>query len=233
MPGADATPLAARTTLEVTPATLLVVALGSCEQHGPHLPLGTDTLIAEAIAARVVDAMGAAAVLGPTIGIGASGEHAGFDGTLSIGTEALALVLIELVRSATAPGGGPFSALMTVNGHGGNAEALRSAAGVLRSEGRPFLGWSWSVPGADWHAGRSETSMVLALRPDLVRTDRAVAGETGTGPDVAEALRTIGVRGVSPSGVLGDPAGASAEEGRRLLAIVTGQAIAAARRLIA
>ncbi|HNJ23242.1 MAG TPA: creatininase family protein, partial [Microthrixaceae bacterium] len=112
---------------DVPEPSVLVVPLGSCEQHGPHLPLDTDTRIAEALAAALVDRLGDGMVLGPTVGVGASGEHESFPGTLSIGTVVLEGVLVELVRSALPPPGSdrprPFRGVVVVNGHGGNVEA--------------------------------------------------------------------------------------------------------------
>ena len=100
-------------------------------------------------------------VVAPAVAYGASGEHAGFPGTLSIGHEALERVLVELVRSADA-----FAGVVLVNGHGGNVPALQRAVATGEDEGRRVLGWSWSLPGADAHAGRTETSLLLALAPD-------------------------------------------------------------------
>ena len=190
---------------------LLCIPVGSCEQHGPHLPLDTDAVIAEAIAARAASAR-PNVLVGPTLTISASGEHAGFPGTLSIGTEATATVLVELVRSADWSGG-----VVLVNGHGGNRDAVDRAMTTLDRDGRAALPWWPCIPGSDAHAGRTETSLMLALRPDLVHLDRAVAGETAPIAVLATRLRTIGVRAVAPNGVLGDPAGASADEGRVLL----------------
>jgi mycofactocin system creatininase family protein len=198
-------------------APVVVVPVGSFEQHGPHLPLHTDTLIAEALAAELCRRVPACA-RGPAIGVSASGEHQGFPGTLSIGTAATAAVLVELARSAEWASGVVF-----VNGHGGNAAALRQAREVLEAEQRPVLIWSPRIPGGDLHAGRAETSLVLHLAPADVRLDAAVAGPS---PSLTE-LVDRGVRGLSPSGVLGDPAGASATEGRALLADLTDQLVAA------
>jgi mycofactocin precursor peptide peptidase len=190
---------------------LLCVPVGSCEQHGPHLPLSTDSIIADAIAAGL--AAGRSDVLvGPTLTVSASGEHAGFPGTLSIGTDVTAAVLVELVRSADWAGG-----VVLVNGHGGNRDAVDRAMTVLDRDGRAVLPWWPCIPGGDAHAGRTETSLLLALRPDLVRLDAAAAGEAAPLAVIASRLRTGGVRGVAPNGVLGDPAGASADEGRALL----------------
>src|SRR5829696_8104302 len=100
---------------------LLAVPLGSCEQHGPHLPLATDTLVAGALAFRLA-AQRTDVVVAPAMPFGASGEHAGFPGTLSIGTDALESVLVELGRSAD-----QFAGVVFVNGHGGNVDALSRA----------------------------------------------------------------------------------------------------------
>ena len=79
---------------------VLAIPIGSCEQHGPHLPLGTDTIIAEALAARLADRVDGV-VVGPTITVSASGEHAGYAGTLSIGTDVTAMVLVAPIIAAT------------------------------------------------------------------------------------------------------------------------------------
>jgi creatinine amidohydrolase len=191
---------------------VLCIPVGSCEQHGPHLPLATDTIIAEAVAAGLV-ARRPDTVVGPSLTVTASGEHAAFPGTLSIGTEATASVIVELVRSAEWAAG-----VVLVNGHGGNHDAVARALAVLEHEGRPVLGWWPRVPGGDAHAGRTETSLLLLLRPDLVRLERAAPGEVAPLAAIAERLRAGGVRAVSAGGVLGDPTGASATEGATILA---------------
>ena len=190
---------------------LLVVPLGSCEQHGPHLPFDVDTCVATAVARTVADQDGV--VLGPAVPYGASGEHEGFPGTVSIGTEALHLLLVELGRSASRWA----SRLLLVNGHGGNATALVGAVRQLRAEGRDVAWWPCAVPGADAHAGRTETSVLLSLSPSRVRSERA-AGRTEPVAALMPELRAGGVAVVSPNGVLGDPTGATGAEGDRLLA---------------
>jgi creatinine amidohydrolase len=191
-------------------AEVLAVPLGSTEQHGPHLPLSTDTDIAQALshglAARRHDVL-----VAPALPYGASGEHAGFAGTLSIGHEALELVLVELVRSATES----FPHVLLVNGHGGNAATLGAACARLRDERRDVLVWSPGWRG-DAHAGRTETSLQLALDASRVGTSRD-PGATDQLADLMPALRRGGLRAVTDNGVLGDPAGASAEEGQALL----------------
>ena len=190
---------------------LLLVPVGSCEQHGPHLPLDTDTRIATAIADRCAALVTGASVT-PPIAIGASGEHGGFAGTLSVGTEVLTSILIEVGRSADWAGGVVF-----VNGHGGNVEGLRAAVATLTAEGRRSLAWWPRIAAGDAHAGRTETSLLLALAPSAVRLDRAEAGNTQTLQALMPSLRSGGIAAVSANGVLGDPTGASAAEGHDLV----------------
>src|SRR6202044_1961477 len=154
--------------VEASTRRLLVVPVGSLEQHGPHLPLDTDTRIAVAVARRAC-AGRAGVALAPALPVGASGEHADFPGTLSIGSDALTTCLIELGRHASRH----WPALMLVNGHGGNVTAVEAAAERLRYEGRACLAWHAAPPGGDAHAGRSETSIMLALDPGAVRLDTA------------------------------------------------------------
>ncbi|MFS4487875.1 mycofactocin biosynthesis peptidyl-dipeptidase MftE [Dietzia kunjamensis] len=190
---------------------LAVLPLGATEQHGPHLPPETDTLLAtataRALAPRDVRVL-------PGLAYGASGEHQSFDGTVSIGTEALAGTIIELGRSVSAWA----DRLVVVNGHGGNVDALRLAVPRLRYEGRDaaWLPCRTSEDPTDTHAGHAETSLLLHLHPDLVRVDLAAPGCVEPLPRILPALREGGVAAVSPNGVLGDPTTASADEGRRL-----------------
>lgn len=202
---------------------IVAVPLGSCEQHGPHLPLDTDTRVAIAVAEGLADGFEPGEVLiAPPIAISASGEHAQFPGTLSIGTEATAHVLIELIRSADWSAG-----VVLVNGHGGNHQAVTRAAATADAEGRRVLCWWPRLTDADAHAGHTETSLMLAIAPRLVRTDQAVAGRTEPIAELAPALRRDGVRAVSPTGVLGDPGGATATHGRVLLTRMVVDLIAA------
>ena len=210
------------------PAAVLAVPLGSTEQHGPHLPLDTDTRIAVAVAVGLA-ARYPEVVVAPALPYGSSGEHAGFAGTVSIGQEALELVAVELVRSL----GPEFAAVALVSGHGGNAEPLRRAERRLRGEGRRVVAWLPRLEGADAHAGRAETSLLLALAPEAVRLPLAAAGDPRPVAELMEPLRRGGVRSVSPNGVLGDPAGASAEEGRALLAALVDDLDARVASLVA
>jgi mycofactocin precursor peptide peptidase len=207
-------PLSDVTSAEVPTAALVLVPVGSIEQHGPHLPLDTDAVIAEAVARRVADRLGRADVLvAPPVVYGASGEHQMFPGTASIGSDALSAFLVELTRSMRTWA----RDVVFVNAHGGNATALTHAVRLLVSEGHS-VGWVPCIAEAtDAHAGLTETSLLLHLRPDHVRLDRAEAGNTTPVGELLPALVAGGVAAVSPNGVLGDPAGASPALGEHLL----------------
>lgn len=200
-----------------TLSPIVLIPVGSTEQHGPHLPLNTDTLIAEEIAGRALHRTDGL-MLGPTISVSASGEHAGFPGTLSIGSEVMTQVAVELGRSADWAAG-----LVFVNGHGGNRAAIDSAIETLRYERRNVMSWWPRWPRRsdggppDLHAGRIETSLMLAIDPGLVRLELAVAGPDTPLDRLLPDLRAHGVKYVSTSGVLGDPEGASGAEGERFV----------------
>lgn len=215
--------LARMTSPQVPSDAVLLIPLGSTEQHGPHLPLDTDTRIAAGVAQTVAadpapPLRRGQVLVAPALPVGSSGEHHGFAGTLSIGAAVTELMLIELIRSATEPGGGPFQAVLIVNGHGGNAAAVVNAVRTLEGEGRRVAGWAPNLPRADAHAGYTETSLGLHLFPDLVRTEAMAAGSLKPVRELMAQLRAGGVAAVSPNGVLGDPAGASADAGAALFA---------------
>lgn len=202
---------------------VLIVPLGSCEQHGPHLPLHTDTVIATALAERLAKTDDSFLVA-PAVAATASGEHQAFPGTLSIGTAAMTQVVVELVRSADWAGG-----VVLVNGHGGNRCAVDAAVATLHGEGRRVLSWWPRVAGGDAHAGHTETSLMLAIAPGSVRLAAATAGDTSPLSALADRLVAEGVRAVSPSGVLGDPTSASASDGHVLLTTLTDDLLAAVK----
>lgn len=204
--------LAHATSPEAAHADLLLVPVGALEQHGPHLPLDTDTVVAVAVAEALAERLPGSWVA-PAIGYGASGEHQHFAGTSSIGNVVLRSTVIELVRSMRTWA----RRVVLVNGHGGNVRALESAVAQLSYEGHDVTWVPCAVRGGDLHAGRTETSLMLHLRPASVRLELAVRGETRPLREILPALMEGGVAAVSGTGVLGDPAGADAGEGAALL----------------
>ena len=166
--------------------------------------------------------------IAPAIAFGASGEHSGFPGTLSIGTPALTDLLVELGRDAARD----WEAMLLVNAHGGNRDAVEAALARLHAEGRRAGAFHVSAAGGDAHAGRTETSLLLHLDPGAVRPGLAEPGELTPAHELMDRLRAEGVRAVSPNGVLGDPRGATASEGERLLAELTAGCTAALEALL-
>ena len=202
---------------ELGSVDVVLVPLGSTEQHGPHLPFNTDTVIARAVAEGTsahLMAAGVGVVVAPAIPFGSSGEHQDFAGTISIGNEVLRAVVLEVSRSVQtwAP------RIVFVNGHGGNVPALNEVVSQLIREEHDAVWVPCGVPGQDAHAGREETSLMLHLAPTSVREELAEVGSTADLANMIADLRARGVRAVSSNGVLGDPTGASAHEGQRLLA---------------
>jgi creatinine amidohydrolase len=211
-------------------ATTVILPLGATEQHGPHLPLGTDTFRAQALAER----LGAElpdALVAPTLPLGCSDEHHGFAGLMSLGHRTLADVIVDCARSMAGWG---LRRLVLLSAHGGNGEALELAVARLAEElpalAVVVLGSSTRVPdvlqalaardgvptaAVGLHAGEGETSEMLALRPDLVRMERAEPGFSGGGEGLMLRLREQGLRAITPTGVLGDGRLADAGRGAR------------------
>ena len=174
--------------------------------------------------------------MAPAVAYGASGERAGFAGTLSIGHEVLADLLVELVRSAR----GAFAGVVFVCAHGGNADGLRAARARAAPPRATRLVWRRRVAGGDAHAGRTETSLMLAIGPAAVRLERPRPGARIRWPNCGRgALKSGGVAAVSANGVLGDPdrrvrrwrpATAGSLDGRDLVTTVAGVAMTAPAR---
>lgn len=213
---------------DVSRGPVVLVPVGSTEQHGPHLPLDTDTVVASAVATAAAEAVAAETqeqvLVAPAVSYGSSGEHQSFTGTASIGSAALRVFIVELVRSLSTWAG----RIVLINAHGGNIAALSAATRQLTAELHNAAWIPCIADGADLHAGKAETSLMLHLRPKAVRLERSVAGDTRPLSDILPTLRTGGVQAVSSSGVLGDPTGASAGEGCRLLDLMVKEA---ARRI--
>jgi creatinine amidohydrolase len=157
-----------------------IIPTGSIEQHGPHLPLGTDFLIADRLAERVGEKTDA--IITPTIPIGFATYHQDFEGTLTVEPEHLAAYYADVANSLLLYG---VTHLLFINGHGGNGGALTSVCRDLRDRGVPaaFVQW-WQVAGGineKWsmigHGDISETSLMLAISGESVHLDRAAAPE--------------------------------------------------------
>ena len=207
----------------------VVVAFGATEQHGPHMPIATDALLGDRMARDVADRLDA--FVAPTVRVGVSSHHVGFAGTMSIGEETFHAVVADVVRSLAAGG---FRRIVLVPTHGGNFGPLGAAIEKLgevegvRVDALTDLSVLLQVAmlGQDehgvplneggLHAGEWETSMMLLHHPELVKMDRAEAGFTGDPQEaIAGLFRGDGVASLAENGVLGDPAKASAEHGRR------------------
>jgi mycofactocin system creatininase family protein len=198
---------------EVSVGSLVIVPIGSVEQHGPHLPLDTDAVIARAVASGAAQELESQSWVAPTLVYGSSGEHQSFPGTCSIGTPVLVDVIVELVRSMRTWA----DRVVFVNAHGGNVESLSSAITQLREEGHDVAWAACATEDFDLHAGYTETSLMLHIAGDTVRTELAEPGNTAALSEIIETLVREGVRAVSANGILGDPTGASAEKGRSTL----------------
>jgi mycofactocin system creatininase family protein len=194
---------------------ILLLPLGSWEQHGPHLPLDTDSVIISRVVHDAINLSSSDAehyLCAPLLPITASDEHEGFPGSLSTGTEALVSAVVAICRSASSWSVGT----LIVNGHGGNYDALNKIASALTYE--KITHSVWSLPayaGGDMHAGHTETSLMLHISPHTVKTDLIDSITPST--TNLDKLRDVGVIGVSPSGVLGDPSTATAAHGREVL----------------
>jgi creatinine amidohydrolase len=203
-----------------------LVPVGAVEQHGPHLPTGTDTIIATALCDQVSDRCGAPVL--PAIPVGCSyGHSTNLPGNLSLTPEQLATVVRQHAEWAASSG---LTRLLFVNAHFGNAASLAIATDHLRLH-RPdlqvnFVNW-WTldptvaeesvVDGDDLHANRSETSVMLSVAPDRVDLDRMAAADD---PDrTGDLVFRYTVPSLSTNGVTGRPSEATAELGDKLVGL--------------
>jgi creatinine amidohydrolase len=225
--------------------TIVILPLGSLEQHGPHMPLGTDTMLAQAVALGGAKKDGNGVVLAPPW-YGFSAHHMGFAGTISLRMETLIALAEDIVGSVVAHG---FRRILIVNGHGGNGGAIDVLAATLGHKhygqariaaltyfelaGQAIADLRRSESGGMGHAGEFETAMLEHLRPQLVHIDRAEKCYPETGSPylntdllAGSAVRTyLDFKDISPTGTLGDPYLASPELGAKYFAAVVDQLV--------
>ncbi|OIJ27613.1 creatininase family protein [Nocardioides luteus] len=241
--------LAEMTTLEAEQAagdvTVVVIPVGAFEQHGAGLPLATDQIRAEALADAVAEALPGKVVIGPGVPVGVSPHHQAFAGTVSLRPALFAAVVREYVESLAAHGWRRF---LVITGHGGNNATLGTLAQELLRD-RPDLELAWTpvttlakdavgrmeLSEISGHSGEAETAQMLHIAPHLVRHDLLTPGTTT--PDeldpFARLARSVSQPAValpydrlSPTGVLGDPRRATAEDGRAILTEATDRIVA-------
>lgn len=224
--------------------TVLVLPLGSVEQHGNHLPLGTDTLLAHSVSLTAAERLAGTVAVLPPPWYGFSAHHMRFAGSITLRAETLMAVAEDIVGSLVGHG---FRRILIVNGHGGNGGVIDVLASTLgyRHHGKARIaaltyfqlardviaGLRQSEPGGMGHACEFETAMVQHIRPELVKIDRAAV----IYPDPGSAYLTTDLLGgsairvyhdfadLSPSGTLGDPSLATPEKGGQFFAAVVSE----------
>ena len=223
-------------------ATVLILPIGSVEQHGRHMPLGTDSMLAHGVALGAVERLpaGSTAVLPPPW-YGYSPHHMRYPGTVSLSVETLSALVGDIVGSVVAHG---FRRIVLVNGHGGNAgivDVLSADLGARHYGRARIAGLTYfklaqaaitklreSRPGGMGHACEFETAMMLHIRPDTVHMERAVTAYPETGSpflstDLVQGSRVatyVDFKDLSETGTFGDTRLASPDKGARFHAAV-------------
>lgn len=206
----------------------VIVPVGAVEQHGKHLPLSKDTLIAQAISCEVARSLGNCLV-GPIISIGCSQHHLAFPGTVSLQGETLQEVVKDYCRSLARHG---FETIIILPSHGGDFLPVQAACEALERElaGLKLISYTDKAgfinlfsrlarefgldpQMAGSHAGDVETSIIMALAPSLVDTGKMEPGYTGPEEEIDSRMHTEGMKALTPNGVLGDPRTATADHG--------------------
>ena len=232
-------------------SSILCLPMGSMEQHGPHLPLNTDTVLAEAFTGRIIERWGEQHDLWrlPPISIGLSREHDWAAGTLSLSVSGITAVLRDLCREIVRAL--PARNLLIVNGHGGNRGMLEALGRELHGDfglnlcalhlgAMMSLVTDATVP--EIHAGKDETSVMLALAPELVRRENISglkappAGDTVRATILDPATSwpwSSGDERIAAAGVIGDARAASAELGNAIVSGVVDAAGVVLEQLLA
>ena len=220
---------------------VVVLPIGSCEQHGPHLPVGTDTLIGFQLARAAAARCNCPILVLPPIWVGYSPHHMQATGTITLREETLRAIVCDILYSLSQH---KVKKIVLLNSHGGNISLLNIAMSEIARQFSiiPIVVTYWhlvvnqvaqlrkSPLGGMGHAGELETSLMLYLFPELVKTERAVSalqpGDEYFSPEMF-ARNTINCYidylKLSPSGIIGDPLAGSVQEGERLFSILTAQ----------
>lgn len=226
--------------------TILLLPLGSVEQHGRHLPVGTDTMLATEIACAAASRLKGRAIVLPPPWYGLSDHHMRFPGTITLRAETLLALVADIGESVAAHG---FRRLVLLNGHGGNAALVEVLASVI---GRRFYGRArvagltyfqlardqiaklrTTAEGGMGHACEFETSLMQHLRPELVAIEKAETCYPDPGSEFLSTDLLGGSRvrsyldfgDLSASGTLGDPLAASSEAGARFHGVVVDELV--------
>jgi creatinine amidohydrolase len=240
------------TTLEAAEAVraspLVIIPAGAFEQHGPGMPLATDTIRAEHVAELVALELAGSAVIGPSVPVGVSPHHLAFAGTVTLTTTTLAAVVREYAGSLHRHG---WRKILVITGHGGNNATLTTVAQDLLTT-HSDLQFAWTpltslaadvvagmrVSEVHGHSGEAETAQMLHLAPHLVHTERLAPGTTHAGE--LDPVHQLSLRGghptltvrydrLSPNGVLGDPRNATREDGRAIVDAAVARIVAFTR----
>ena len=203
---------------------VVILPVGSTEQHGPHAPLSTDFLIAESIASHAIEKFQGTAIIAPTVPYGISEEHRNFPGTIWLSPNTFRNCISDIVNSFIHNG---WKKIIIVNGHGGNIDALSEiSANITRSSNRTafvttFTWFKHSPNLSMGHAGETETSLLLHLFPLLVHSDRISSSSSNKdshwGNFQHGAQMAYDVNEFSENGVVGDPTLATSKNGIKLL----------------
>lgn len=203
---------------------LAILPVGSTEQHGPHAPLGTDVLTAEAVAEAGAEGYDGEVVVAPAIPIGVAEEHRQFTGTLWVSPDTFREYVRETVASLAHHG---WDRVVLVNGHGGNVSALAEvAATISRHDDAYAVPFTWFEAVSDHssdmgHGGPLETGLLRHVAPEAVREERIEAARDGAsdgwGEWVSYANLAFDSAEFSENGVVGDPAEGDAKRGEELL----------------
>lgn len=207
---------------------LALLPVGSTEQHGPHAPLGTDTVTARAIADAAAEAHDGEVIVSPPVPVGVAEEHRQFTGTLWVTPETFRAYVRETVASLAHHG---WDRVVVVNGHGGNVPALEEVcARIVRHDAVYAVPFTW-FEGVDEHAsdmghgGPLETALLRCVAPELVREDRIEEAREGAAERWGEWFSRVNLAVDSAefteNGVVGDPAEGDAERGEELLALAS------------